>query len=318
MSLYPEEFGKQFIQVYKDRLIPDFIRQYYPEFSNVVEAWLESLDKEDQPQADIQDRYGAYGLLVRIHELIDIDKTDEEFLALFITQYLFSTQPTVLELLDVRTLIRNSKRLWAEKGKLSAFRFLFYLVDSSIVITEPQPLIWKTSEKGHLLSGADITEDPDYESKHFHDNIYYTNYVYGVNTSVSPAVTRELLYKYLHPVGFSLYLDFYDFTNDGFPVEWSWTAYDSELAIPIDLAFLLAPSTVLTQLTAWVEPEIVYTLGDSFLSYDPTYEEIWDKTVDTEFYAIEDFGHVPIEDFTDKATELFRWKPKAEVVVVPP
>jgi len=318
MSLYPEEFGKKFIQVYKDRLIPDFIRQYYPEFSNVVEAWLESYDKSEQAEEDIQDRYGAYSLLIRIHELIDIDKTDEEFLTLFITQYLFSTQPVILELMDVRMLIRNSKRLWAEKGKLSAFRFLFYLVDSSIVITEPQPLIWKASEKGHLLSGAAIGDDPDYESKRLHDNIFYTHYVYGVNTSVSPDTTRELLYKYLHPVGFSLYLDYYDFANDGFPLEWTWTAYDSELGIPIDLALLLNPSTVLSQLVSETVFHIVYTLGTSFLSYDPTYDEIWDKTVDTEFYAIEDFGHVPIQDFADKADELFRWKPKAEVVIVPP
>lgn len=118
-----------------DERIPEFIRHDHPQVVEFLRAYYQWLETSDQ----------VHELMFSIKEILDVDKTEAEFLELFHTEFLQGLPQNMA--MDKARLIQESKELYLSKGSEAAHKFFFRaLFDEAITVYYPKEDILRTSD----------------------------------------------------------------------------------------------------------------------------------------------------------------------------
>jgi hypothetical protein len=167
-----------------ETLINPYIKENYPNYVDFLKQYFYYNETE----------HGPLYVLDNIPKYIDISLVPESMFEEVVYQYANSFPNDVLNKIDVRTFIKNSKVFYTTKGTLDSFRFIFNLLGGKLNFYFPQDNIFTISETS-VLSG---------ENK-IHDNKYYAFYTYEIETDLDQSVYRDLILNTVHPSGFRFF-----------------------------------------------------------------------------------------------------------------
>lgn len=115
--------------------ISQYVIEKHPQFVKFLEHYYEWMEQEDAPLGD------AY----RILDYFDIDKTKDEFLPVFIDEFMPNFPNNIKT--DIRLLLKNITDFYEAKGTENSFKFLFrVLFNEEIEILYPALTILKASD----------------------------------------------------------------------------------------------------------------------------------------------------------------------------
>jgi hypothetical protein len=156
-----------------DSILPSFIVEQYPQYVAFLKTHFKALEEESGPVAVLYD----------ITKHIDISRCDEEDLVHFIYQYLHSFPGDLIETIDVRQFVQNSKSFYSMKGTENSFQFIFNLLNGSMEIYYPSEDIFHLNTS--CLSGKARYITSVNGSK---SNIFFTTKIYH-GASVGDRIT---------------------------------------------------------------------------------------------------------------------------------
>lgn len=120
-----------------ENMIPQFIRDEYPNFVEFIKVYYQSQDIEGE----------AYNFIANIRDFMDVDRTTLEYLENFSGMYLASFSNTLLPAIDKRTLIKNIRQFYESAGSEKSFKFLFrILFDEDVEIYYPSDDVLRVSD----------------------------------------------------------------------------------------------------------------------------------------------------------------------------
>jgi hypothetical protein len=162
-----------------DSLLPEYIKADFPIYVEFIKKYFGALEETS----------GPVEVLYSITKHIDISRCDDEDLAHFIYQYLNSFPGELLEEVNIRLFIANSKTLYSTKGSIDSYKFIFNLLGGSLEIYYPSDDIFHLNISN--LSGTHA----------IHDNTYYAYYVYEITTDLDEDKYSDIVDNLIHSVG---------------------------------------------------------------------------------------------------------------------
>jgi hypothetical protein len=171
-----------------DTLIPDYIKEDYPNYVLFIKRYFLALETETGPMAVVND----------LTKFIDVSRVPDEQLSHLINQYLNSFPMEEFNDINVRTFIQNSKDFYSKKGTENALQFIFKLLNGSLELYYPADDIFHLNYS--CPSGLGTVEDVE-QLHYIHDNEYYAYYVYEIRSDQDIDKYQEIVEKQIHPVG---------------------------------------------------------------------------------------------------------------------
>ena len=136
----------KFLSIFVERMVPDYVREDHPMFVTFLRKYFEYLERGTSENGEL----GEYTQITDLIQNLDVDKTLDDFIPQFESQYLSSTPTTAIDPTVPTTpknlLAKNIQEVYREKGTERALDFLFRRdFDTDVEVLYPKQWLMKSS-----------------------------------------------------------------------------------------------------------------------------------------------------------------------------
>lgn len=174
------------LSILTERVIPDFIKNDYPEFTELVRGYFKYLEQQ----------FGAYDAAANLISYRDLDYTVPEYLEQLRKEKAVNIPPSTA--INLKFLIKKIREFYLSKGTEDSYKFLFRAVfDSDLSFFYPKKYILRTSDSTTVLDDAKLQ-----------DSNYWQEWSYVIFSEVEMSKYEDFIYKNIHPAGLKFFAEY--------------------------------------------------------------------------------------------------------------